>query len=377
MCDEKRRPVRHAGRGDEAGGGAYAAGLTEERIRAAGGGRAVKLDSNENPLGPSPLAVEAARRVLERAHRYPPAQDEALCAAIAGRAGVAAERVVVSAGSVDLLDLLLRVLCPGPADAALAFAPCFPAFAFRARRCGVRLVHVPLEDDLRMRPERLGAAADDDTRLVYLANPDNPSGHAVTADALEALAAALPVGALLVVDEAYADFADDPDGLALLPRLERLPRTAVVRTFSKAYGLAGLRVGYGVLPPEVAARVRALQLSFAVSAPAAEAARAALEDEAHRERSVALARLGREFLQAELARLGCAPVPGQGPFVAFRPPVDAAGLCAGLLARGVAVRPLDYAGLPHMLRVSCGTMDENRAFAEALAATLDGLAGAG
>lgn len=345
----------------------YAAGLGEEDIAVrCGSARVVKLDSNENPLGCSPAAREAMAAALGRAHRYPPALAGELHAALARRMGVDEARVVTAAGSVRLLEALLRLSCRPGRDTALAFAPCFPGFAHRASACGVVLRQAPLEPGFDQDLEALAAAADRDTALVYVANPDNPTGRAVDAEALAGLARALPERALLVVDEAYADFADDPEGLSLLPLLDELPRVAVVRTFSKAYGLAGARVGYGVLPAPLAEALRAMEAPFAVGLAALAGALAALEDEAFRVRSVEAVREGRAWLEAELARLGCAPVPSQGNFVTFRPRLDAGRVFAGLLERGVAVRPLDFAGLPRRLRVSVGTMDENRIFVRAL-----------
>lgn len=344
----------------------YAAGLTEESIRARSGGAVVKLNSNENPLGPSPLAVRAVAEAAARVHLYPPSAAVALHRALAGRLGVNEGRVVTTAGSVQLLELMLAATCGCGRGHALSFAPCFPAFAHGTRMLGIEHRQVPLGDDFSMNVGALARAMDAETRLVYVANPDNPTGRTVAREALAALARSLPEGAVLVVDEAYLDFADEPEVLDALPMLRELDNVALVRTFSKAWGLAGLRVGYGILPPALADAVRELALPFSVGAPALAGALAALDDEAHWRASVDLGREGRVMLLAALTDAGCEVVRGQGPFVMFRPPKPAAVVFEDLLDHGVAVRPLAYAGLPGWLRVSAGTAEENEAFVEAL-----------
>ena len=347
--------------------GRYAAGLDEAQIASfSGGARVVKLDSNENPLGCSPRAVEAMARAAGHAHRYPPALACGLHAALARRLGAGEERVVSTAGSVRLLEALLRRVCRPGRDSALAFAPCFPGFVHRARQCGVALRQVPLEPDYAQDLAALADAAGTDTRLVYVANPDNPTGRAVTGAEIAALARRLPGRALLVVDEAYIDYADDPSSASVMPLMAGLPRVAVVGTFSKAWGLAGARVGFGVLPEALAEELKAGEAPFAVGGMALAGALAALEDEEFRLRAVAAVREGRRLLEAELDRMGCRPVPSQGSHVLFRPPMEAGRVFTRLLERGVAVRPMDFAGLPGRLRVSVGTSDENRLFIEAL-----------
>lgn len=358
------------------GGERYAAGLDEAQIASrSGGARVVKLDSNENPLGCSPRAAEAMARAARRAHRYPPAQAGGLHAALARRLGVGEERVVSAAGSVRLLEALLRLTCRPGRDSALAFAPCFPGFAHRARQCGVALRQAPLEPHYAQDLAALADAAGADTRLVYVANPDNPTGRAVAGADIAALARRLPEHSLLVVDEAYIDYADAPRTASVTPLLAGLPRVAVVGTFSKAWGLAGARVGFGVLPEALAEEFKAGEAPFAVGGMALAGALAALEDEDFRLRAVAAVREGRRLLEAELGRLGCRPVPSQGSHVLFRPPMEAGRVFEGLLERGVAVRPMDFAGLPGWLRVSVGAADENRLFVEALERVLDRGAG--
>lgn len=353
-------------------GARYAAGMDEAEIAARSvAGRAVKLNSNENPLGCSPKARKAMAAAAADAHRYPPSQAGELHAAIARRFDVAEERIVTAAGSVRLLEAILRRGCRPGRDTALAFAPCFPGFAHRARQCGVALRQVPLVPDYAQNLRALADAAGTDTRLAYIANPDNPTGCAVRAEDVAALAGRLPGRTLLVVDEAYVDFADDSETATVMPYLDELANVAVVRTFSKAYGLAGARVGFGILPEKLAEELRVGEAPFAVGGMALAGAVAALDDEEFRLRAVEAVRKGRVYLTEELGRLGCSPVPSQGAHVLFRPPMDARRVFDLLLDQGIALRPMDAAGLPGMLRVSVGTAEENRLFAEALGEILD------
>lgn len=290
--------------------------------------------------------------------------------ALAQRLGVAEECVVTTAGSVQLIELLLGLTCAGGRGEALSFAPCFPAFAHRAKIMGVEHRQVPLGSDFGMDLGALGQAVDERTRLVYVANPDNPTGRIVSRAELLDFARSLPKDTLLLVDEAYLDFADDPQAVSVLGVLDQVPHLGIIRTFSKAYGLAGARVGYGVLPVAIARELRTMQLPFAVSGPSIAGALAALTDEDFRRQSAELAREGRKYLQQELTRLGCEIVEGQGPFVMFRPQREAGKVFESLLKQGVAVRPLDYAGLPEWLRVSTGTQEDNEEFVKALGVAL-------
>ena len=331
----------------------------------------VKLNSNENPLGPSKLAIAAYRDTAAAIHLYPPSPCRELIGSLARKHRVAAHRIVLTAGSLELLDLLLRLqVGSNPGGSVLAAAPCFPALVHRTTVNRLTLRQVPVKPDFSLSLSRLEQAVTPSTRLIYLANPDNPSGQALPAQALADLAGRIPESTLLVVDEAYADYADKPDVVSMLD-LELIPaNVAVIRTFSKGYGLAGLRVGYGVLSPALTARVQGLQLNFSISRPAQLAALAALQDQDHLDNTVRLMRTGRVWLLHALHRLDCDPTPSQAGHVMFRPPLPASRLFQDLLNQGVVVRLLDYAGLPERLRVSVGTLEENTIFHRALESAL-------
>ena len=210
--------------------------------------------------------------------------------------------------------------------------------------------------------DRLLELVDDKTSLVFVTTPDNPSGHTASAAELERLARALPEGCLLVVDEAYMDFTDDESAHSLLPRLDEFPNLIVSRTFSKSFGMAGLRLGYAIMPEELADHMWRVRLPFSVNLMAEEAGIAALEDTAFHDETLRVVREGRGYLAGELERLGCRVYPSQSNFLMFEVPAgapDAAGLFEGLLRRGFILRPLTSYGLPRHLRVSVGTAEEN------------------
>ncbi len=341
----------------------YTAGLSIDEIRDKYGlARVIKMASNENPLGTSPLV----RRVLEShaglAFRYPQAGNPRLVKALAAYHGVSPSRIVVGNGSDEVIDLLFRVCAEPGVNNAVAFRPCFGIYTTQAALCGVELRQADVNPDFSFPWDRLLELVDDKTSLVFVTTPDNPSGHTASAAELERLARALPEGCLLVVDEAYMDFTDDESAHSLLPRLDEFPNLIVSRTFSKSFGMAGLRLGYAIRPEELADHMWRVRLPFSVNLMAEEAGIAALEDTAFHDETLRVVREGRGYLAGELERLGCRVYPSQSNFLMFEVPAgapDAAGLFEGLLRRGFILRPLTSYGLPRHLRVSVGTAEEN------------------
>ncbi len=341
----------------------YTAGLSIDEIRDKYGlARVIKMASNENPLGTSPLV----RRVLENraglAFRYPQAGNPRLVKALAAYHGVSPSRIVVGNGSDEVIDLLFRVCAEPGVNNAVAFRPCFGIYTTQAALCGVELRQADVNPDFSFPWDRLLELVDDKTSLVFVTTPDNPSGHTASAAELERLARALPEGCLLVVDEAYMDFTDDESAHSLLPRLDEFPNLIVSRTFSKSFGMAGLRLGYAIMPEELADHMWRVRLPFSVNLMAEEAGIAALEDTAFHDETLRVVREGRGYLAGELERLGCRVYPSQSNFLMFEVPAgtpDAAGLFEGLLRRGFILRPLTSYGLPRHLRVSVGTAEEN------------------
>lgn len=350
----------------------YVAGRSIEEIKAELGlATVVKLASNENPLGASPVVRKAIEAAAATVFRYPRAGNPELNTAIARSLGVASERVIAGNGSDEIIDLLVRGVCTPGRDHVLAFRPCFSVYGLQARVAGVEFRQVPLNDDFSFPFTALAEAANEDTGIVFVTNPDNPSGHTVQAGELAELARALPERTLLVVDEAYIHFAEDMAAVSPLGMLDELPNICLLRTFSKAYGLAGLRLGYGVLPAELTQYLLRIQIPFSVNILAVQAGLAALSDEAFLAQTLRTVKEGRAWLREELSRLGCAPLPSQANFLMFTPPVEAAAVVQGVLERGVIIRPLTSYGLANHIRVSVGTMEENRAFIDALEQTLE------
>jgi len=328
-------------------------------------GRVVKLASNENPLGPSPRSMAAVQAALPRVHLYPDGPASALRAALGAHLGFSPAQIVIGNGSTDLIDLAARAFL-GPENNAVISEGAFARFGqvVRARNGHARLV--PMRGH-RHDLEAMAAATDKGTRLVYVANPNNPTGTWNSSAEIEALLSGLPAEALLVLDEAYFEYAEGedgyPDGLDYVRKGGRL---LVVRTFSKAYGLAGLRVGYGVAPAYVAEALDTVREPFNSNALGQIGALEALKDQDHVARTVALNRTERPRLETALLERGLRPLPSLANFLCVDSGRDGIEIFRRLLRRGVIVRPLGAYAMPRWLRVSVGTQEENDTFLEAL-----------
>ncbi|QLA18611.1 histidinol-phosphate transaminase [Desulfolutivibrio sulfoxidireducens] len=345
----------------------YSPGLSIEEIKEKYGlARVIKLASNENPLGVSALVARVLSRKAGLVFRYPRSGNPALVSGIARSFGLDPAGVVTGNGSDEIIDLLVRVTAKPGLDNVVAFRPCFSIYVHQTRLCGVSLRQVPLGPDFRFDFEALLAAVDGNTALVFVTNPDNPSGYAVPAEQLAELAGKLPPRAILVVDEAYADFADPAGEYTLLPRLSELRNVVVLRTFSKMYGLAGLRLGFGAMAAPLADYVRRVRLPFSVNLLAEAAGMAAMEDVHFLAATRETVLRGRESVSRELSRLGCRVFPSMANFLMFVPPRPAAEVFEELLRRGIIVRPLTSYALPDLLRVSLGADEENAAFLAAM-----------
>ncbi len=351
----------------------YVPGLTIAEIKERYGlADVVKLASNENPLGASPLVQAAMRDNAGLVFRYPQSGAPRLQTAIARRFGLDPACVVPGSGSNGIIDLLIRVKAVPGTHNIVAFKPCFSVYQLQARLCGVEFRQAPLRPDFSFPWRDLLALTDERTAIVFVTTPDNPTGHCPPVAELEALARALPPYCLLVIDEAYMDFCDNEAAHSLLPRLNDFPNVAVLRTFSKSYGLAGLRLGCGLMRPELAGALRNVSIPFAVSLMAEEAGLAALQDTVFYQETLRVTREGRAWLSRELAGLGCEVSPSQANFLLVKPPLPAGEVFESLLQRGVIVRPLASGyNLPGHLRISIGTAGENAALVKALRAILN------
>lgn len=342
----------------------YEPGLSTEEIRQRYGlERVIKMASNENPLGASPVVQAVVQDNVEFVYRYPRAGNPRLVTALAAHLGIDPARVFVGNGSDEVIDLLFRVRAVPGVHNAVAFRPCFGVYTTQARLAGVDLRRARLREDFSFDFDSLLERVDANTTLAFVTSPDNPSGRLAPVRDLVRLARALPPACLLVVDEAYIDFAGEEH--SLLSRLDEFPNVALLRTFSKVYGLAGLRVGYGILPPRLAGSMWRVRLPFSVNLLAEQAAVAALDDGIFREITQRVVSEGRAELADGLQALGCTVLPSHANFLMFEPPAggpDARGLHQALLERGVIVRALGGCHLSDWLRVSVGMEEENRQF---------------
>lgn len=326
---------------------------------------AIKLASNENSLGPSPKAMEAAMKYLAESHRYPDAGGYYLRKKLAERHQLEMEQIVLGAGSTELIQLLCHIYL-GPGRAGLSSDGSFVMFPLSVRAAGGQAVLVPLKEytyDL----DALAARLDDPVRVVYLANPNNPTGTMFTADALDRFLEKVPPDVLVILDEAYCDYVDRPDYSHSLDYVRAGRTLIVLRTFSKVHGLAGLRVGYGIGHPDVVSALNKVRSPFNVSGLAQVAARAALDDSEHIQRSLESNRHGLAFFARELPRLGIRTVPSVTNFVYCETGRDPQEDFQALLKRGVIVRPMGFMGMPDGLRITVGTEEENQRVVEALA----------
>jgi histidinol-phosphate aminotransferase len=329
----------------------------EEVERELGISDSVKVASNENPLGPSPKAVRALQAALGGVHRYPDGSGHVLRHALARHWGVSPDQVVLGNGSNELLELVGRCFL-SPGDEVVYAAQSFVVYDMVAQFTGASKRVVPLKDyahDLDAMRAAVGAR----TKLVFLANPNNPTGTAVSARRLEAFLTALPDETVAVLDEAYYEYMpaeQRPDAL----RLVHAGRPVLVlRTFSKVYGLAGLRLGYGIGPEPLVALLNRLRAPFNTNSLAQAAAIAALDDVEHVGRSLAVNAAGLKQLTQECEALGLRVAPSAANFVLVDLGRPAGPVTAALLQRGVIVRPVANYGYPNHLRITVGTPAEN------------------
>ncbi len=322
--------------------------------------RAVKLASNENPLGPSPRAVEAARAALAESHRYPDGGGHYLREALAGLHGVPMENVILGFGSSELIDLSARLMIR-PGEEGLTAQGTFALFYIAIQATGGTLVALPLKDygfDLRA----LARAITPRTRYIVLANPNNPTGRMFTADEFDAFLRRVPEDLLVVLDEAYCDYVSHPNYSRSIELVRSGANLLVLRTFSKVHGLAGLRIGYGIGPAPLLAEMNKVRTPFNTSGVAQAAALAALGDVEHIQRSVESNRAGMAQLSRGLDRLGAKWVPSFGNFIYVEAGPRAARMATDMEKQGVIVRPLGWMGLPEGLRITVGTAEENEKF---------------
>jgi len=320
----------------------------------------IKLASNENPLGPSPKAISAVKKALEGLNRYPDGSGFFLTQALAKHLDVDVNRIILGNGSNELIELAVRTFVQ-PGDEVVSADPSFVVYKMITQAAGGENVIVPCKDmrhDLDAMAERITPK----TRIVFIANPNNPTGTMNTKMEMDRFMARVPDQVLVAVDEAYFEYvthADYPDSLDYLRTGKNI---LALRTFSKIYGLAGLRIGYGITTPEIAELMNKVRQPFNTNSLAQIGALAALADRKHVEKSVALNNEGKQFLSNAFQRLGISFLPTETNFVMFETALEAQDLYQALLKTGVIIRPMGG----KRLRVTIGLPEENQRFVNEL-----------
>jgi histidinol-phosphate aminotransferase len=340
----------------------------EELQRELGIGDPIKLASNENPLGPAPLAVAAMRDALADVNRYPDGANWAPREKIAARHHVNADRVFIAGGSVEVLNLL-AFLFLRPGLNAVFSEHSFAIYSLATAAAGGAGRAVAMRDGFYFDLDAIAAAIDADTRIVFLDNPTNPAGTIFKREAWERLLARIPEHVVIVADEAYFEFVRDPDYPDSLDYHDGQRMIVTMRTFSKIFGLAGVRVGYAVASPEMVQLLNKVRQPFNVTSIGQAAVLGGLDDHDHVHRTLAVNAAGLEYLEGEFRRMGVAYVPSQANFI-LAEVGDGRAVYERMLRKGVIVRPMGGYGWPRHLRISVGLEAENRRLIEALAAAL-------
>ena len=320
---------------------------------------AIKLASNENPIGPSPKAVEAVRNAVAESNRYPDGGTHLLRDKLARKHGVGMDQILMGLGSSEIIDLAARILLTRGKTGVTSHGSYAP-FSLAIRASGAELVRVPQQDfafDLRAIADAI--VAHSGTRIVYLANPNNPTGTAFGMAELQEFLLRVPADVLVVLDEAYIHYADSADMLDSVQLFREHKNLLIMRTFSKVYGLAGLRVGYGIGDTPVLEAMNRLRTPFNLTGVSQAAAMAALDDSEHVNRSIRENAAERARLAKGLGELGLRPVRSHANFIFIDIGPEAQELCDELLHEGVIVRPLGWMGFPEAMRVSVGIAQEN------------------
>lgn len=331
----------------------------EELERELGISNSIKLASNENPVGPAPAAIHAIKESFADINRYPDGSGFYLKRALAEKLDVSDEEIILGNGSNELLDLAAKTFLKDGDEAVMA-TPSFVVYFMAVQSVGGKSIQVPLKNythDL----SAMAASITPATRMVFIANPNNPTGTINKKDEFESLMEKVPDDVLVVMDEAYYEYVSDHDYADSMKYLRSEKNILILRTFSKIYGLAGLRVGYGIAKKEILADMNRLRAPFNTSTIAQKAALAALSDDAHVSRSREVNSAGKEYLYRELSALGISFVPTEANFV-YIPVEGSVALYERLLKMGVIIRPMG----PGAVRVTIGLPEENRRFIEAL-----------
>ena len=334
----------------------------EELERELGISDSIKLASNEHPTGASPKVIAAIHAAVEETHRYPDGASFALRSRLADRLGVAENQLVFGCGGDEILELLAKTLL-APGDEVIYAWPSFAMYPIVAKGMGATSVQVPLDAEHRHDLSAMAGAVTDRTKLIFVCNPNNPTGTSVGARELDTFMERVPDDVVVMIDEAYWEFAERPDFPDSLAWVKRRPATLVLRTFSKIYGLAGLRVGYGIAGTELAEYLQRARHPFNVNRLAEAAAVAALDDTEHVKRTIEMVIEGRAYLTRELRAMGVEVVPSDANFLLARVGTNVYDV---LLKQGIIVRPLAGYGMADCVRITVGAPHENERLVKTL-----------
>lgn len=325
----------------------------------------IKLASNENPLGPSPLAVQAIAESATQVHLYPDGNAYYLKRDLAQHLGISPESLILGNGSNDVLQLVAEAYL-APDDEVIYAAGAFVVYSLVTKLCSATAVVVPMVNDTHDL-SAMAAAITDKTKVIFIANPNNPTGTMVTADETAAFMEQVPDDVLVVFDEAYYEYVARSDYPQTLPYVLEGRNFIITRTFSKIYGLAGLRIGYGIAPPPLVETLNRVRQPFNCSLVGQAAARAALKDTDHVKESQKSNTAGKAFLYKAFDDMGLRYIQTEGNFIMLHVPQSGADIAAALLKQGIIVRPMVGYGYPNAVRVTIGTQQENERLTAALA----------
>lgn len=341
----------------------------EEVERELGLTNVIKLASNENPLGPSPKALQAAQQVLLKVHLYPDGSGYELKNALARFLNVDTQQLTIGNGSENILEIIVKAYLTSK-DSAVASQYAFATIPLLINASGAKLISVPAVQWGHDIPAMI-AACQEDTRIIFIVNPNNPTGTYTTTDEFWHLLNSIPPHVIVVADEAYVEYKQGEDFPNSLKLLNQYPNLIISRTFSKIFGLAGLRIGYSISSSDIADILNRARLPFNVNLVAQAAGVAALDDQEHIQRSIALNREGMQQLEQGLQRLKISYIPSLGNFLCIDVKKDSAEVYQALLQQGIIVRPLKAYGMPTHLRITIGTLEQNGRLLQALPHCID------
>lgn len=331
----------------------------------------IKMASNENPLGPGKAAIEALQKGAAKVHLYPDGNCYYLKKALAQKHGVEADNIIVGNGSDEILKMLGETFL-NQGDQCIMADPTFSEYGFVATLMDAESISIPLKDfkhDLARMKERIT----EKTKLVFICSPNNPTGNIVTKAELDEFFLGLPDNIIVVLDEAYHEYVESPNYYDSLAYLKAGKRVIILRTFSKIYGLGGLRIGYGIASQEMIDLLNRVREPFNVNQLAQVAALAALEDQEHVEKSLEVNREGKEFLSNKFTEMGLFYIPTETNFILVQIGIDSKTFFQEMLKRGIIIRTGDIFGLPDFIRVTIGTPEQNQRFIENTALILENL----